>query len=177
MSQIQNGNRYSDEYVEQALALVRSGKTQADVADMLGVSQGTLSGWVRRGGQAPAKPRRVRKPSVRMSRDGEPWTEREDDLLETCRANGRRWDNIAYILHRSQGACKSRADTLSLMEAGPGTHGDGVLMDWPSTHTFHGRDVALKPARVPARFIPAHIEAVTGSAAALCADSIGANKR
>ena len=116
-----------------AIALVLGGKPQAQVARQLGISEYSISTWVRgvSKARALAKPPTLPKP---------PRLETDEQLA---------------------------AVPAALVP----------LMDWPNTHTFHGRDIALKPARVPARFVPAHIEAVIGSAAALCADSIGANKR
>ncbi len=44
--------RYTEEFKAQAIGLVRLGKPVPDVARDLGISEGVLYGWVRKGSQA-----------------------------------------------------------------------------------------------------------------------------
>ena len=88
-SSSRTGRRYDREFKDNAVALVRSGRTVTDVARDLGVSQWSLGRWVEkaRAGQALTEPKTLSSESpeqreLRRLREELEYVSRQRDILK-----------------------------------------------------------------------------------------------
>ena len=89
MSNSRSGRRYDREFKDNAVALVRSGRTITEVARDLGVSKWSLGGWLKqvRSGQTLAEPKTLAQESaeqreVRRLRQELEYVSRQRDILK-----------------------------------------------------------------------------------------------
>lgn len=91
-SSSRSGRRYDREFKENAVALVRDGRTITEVARDLGVSKWSLGHWVRRaaGGQEPSEPKTLaaetpeQRELRRLRQELEYVTRQRDILKKAC---------------------------------------------------------------------------------------------